>query len=224
MWVKICANTNLQDAALAVELGADAVGFVFATSRRQVSVAEVAIITAALPASVERIGVFDSQTPETIAEAASRAGLSAVQVHRELDIAVLQRLRLALPRSVEIIPTLHWAVDDSSAGAHIAAQLESIAAMGVVRRLLIDSKVNGICGGTGMKFDWQSARQVFMQAPSNLELILAGGLKPETVAAAILELHPFGVDVASGVEAAPGRKDPARLASFIRSARYAVNG
>jgi phosphoribosylanthranilate isomerase len=223
MWVKICANTNLQDALLAVDLGADAVGFVFAASKRQVSVLEVAAITAELPGSVERIGVFDSQTPEAIADAVSKAGLSAVQVHGELDIAGLHRLRLAVPRTVEIIPTLHWAVEDSSAAMHIAAQLEDIAATGLVRRVLIDSKVNGTSGGTGIGFDWSSARQVFLQAPSNIQLILAGGLKPETVAAAILELHPFGVDAATGVEASPGRKHPARLASFIRSARH-VNG
>jgi phosphoribosylanthranilate isomerase len=224
MWVKICANTNLHDAALAAELGADAVGFVFAASKRQVSVAEVAAITAALPASVERIGVFDSHTAEEITDAVSTARLSGVQVHRELDIQELQRLRLAVPGTVEIIPTLHWAVDDSSAAVHIAAQLEKIAATGLVRRLLIDSKVNGTSGGTGIGFDWPAARQVFLQAPSNLELILAGGLKPDTVAAAIVELHPFGVDVTSGVESAPRRKDPAQIASFIRNARSALNG
>ena len=224
MWVKICGNTNLHDAALAAELGADAVGFVFAASRRQVSVAEVAAITAALPASVERIGVFDSQNAGQIAEAATYARLTGVQIHREGDVRALEQLRLAVPAAVEIIPTLHWNVEDVSAGDRVSREVLRIAASGLARRLLIDSKVNGASGGTGTAFDWAAAREVFSQAPPALELILAGGLKAETVADAIRTLRPAGVDVASGVEAGIGRKDPARMAEFIQRARSAADG
>jgi phosphoribosylanthranilate isomerase len=104
----------------------------------------------------------------------------------------------------------------------MAFQLERIAASGLVHRVLIDSKVNGASGGTGTAFDWDSARSVFVQAPKDLQLILAGGLSSENVADAIVRLQPSGVDVASGVEASAGRKNPARVAEFIRRARSAV--
>jgi phosphoribosylanthranilate isomerase len=94
MWVKICGNTNLKDAALAAELGADAVGFVFAASKRQVTAAQVAAITACLPAVVERVGVFDSQDAEVIATTAYAAGLTAVQLHGGFDEPLLDACRL----------------------------------------------------------------------------------------------------------------------------------
>lgn len=225
MWIKICGNTNLEDAAMAAELGADAVGFVFATSRRRVSVAEVAAITAALADSVQRVGVFDVQRHEEIVEVAAEARLSAVQLHCEVDVPGLERLRQALPAAVEMIPTLHWSVeDDGSAADRIRAQLGRIAATGLVRRVLIDSRVNGASGGTGKAFDWAGARNVFRESPSELELILAGGLRPESVGAAVLELRPAGVDVSSGVEAAVRRKDRAKMAEFLRRARSAAGG
>jgi phosphoribosylanthranilate isomerase len=224
MWVKICANTNLEDAVLAAELGADAVGFVFAASKRQVTVPQVAAITSALPSGVERIGVFDSQDADEIAAAAAAARLSAVQLHRGYDEQLIDRLHQLLGLRAEIIPTLHWAADASESvetAERVGSDLERIAAAGVVRRVLIDSKVNGRSGGTGVAFDWQAARRVFSQAPGTLRLILAGGLRPENVSEAVLELSPSGVDVASGVEASVGRKDPARMADFIQTARSA---
>jgi phosphoribosylanthranilate isomerase len=223
MWVKICANTNLEDAAIAAELGADAVGFVFASSKRQVSIAQVAVMTAALPLGVERVGVFDSESADEIAAAASQAGLTAVQLHRGYDESLLALLSEILSDRVEIIPTLHWNVDsgDSAIADRIASELDRIAVAGRVRRVLVDSKVNGTSGGTGVPFDWNAARRVIAQAPETLNIILAGGLRPENVAEAIRELNPSGVDVASGVEASPGHKDPARIAAFIRNARSA---
>src|SRR5579871_3732266 len=97
MWIKICANTNLHDAAIAASLGADAVGFVFAASRRQVTVAQVEAIAPFLPHSVERIGVFDSQTTEAIVDAVNMADLSGVQLHRLMEDAELERLRQRVP-------------------------------------------------------------------------------------------------------------------------------
>ena len=222
MWVKICANTNLEDAALAIELGADAVGFVFAKSRRQVTVPQVAAITRALPDSVERIGVFDSADASEIAAAVWEARLSAAQLHRGYDEALVARLSEMLGDTVGIIPTLHWSADsaDSTSVQGIAAELEHIARAGIARRVLVDSKVSGISGGTGVRFDWVSARQVFSEVPKGLQLILAGGLNAANVGKAIRELNPAGVDVASGVEASAGKKDRAHLASFIRAARY----
>lgn len=223
MWVKICGNTNLEDAALAVELGADAVGFVFAASPRRVTPEQVAAISRELPAGTERVGVFDSHNSETIAEAAMAAGLTAVQLHGGFDEELLQQLGQRLAGGMRIIQTLRWTVGQESAAIRIAAQVERIVALGIADRVLIDSSVGSAGGGTGVAFDWAAARGVFGSAPNGIHLILAGGLRPENVSQAIGQLAPWGVDVSSGVEAAPGRKYPERLMRFIENARAAAN-
>src|ERR1017187_6756028 len=233
MWVKICGNTNLEDAALAAGLGADAGGFVFADSKRQVTPPQVAAITPHLPERVERVGVFYSRDAEEISQIVSDAGLTAVQLHGGLDERLLERLGKKFPGRVQIVQTLHWTVDDQtshqgadaggaaaeSSRALLASQIECIAALGIADRVLIDSKIGSAGGGTGVTFDWTAAERVFRSAPTALRLILAGGLRPENVVHATAQLKPWGVDVCSGVEASAGRKDPVRLASFIRNAR-----
>jgi phosphoribosylanthranilate isomerase len=219
MWVKICGNTNLEDAALAAELGADAVGFVFAASKRQVTAAQVAAITARLPQGVERVGVFDSHNPDLIANAAQVAGLTAVQLHGGFDEDLLEHMCEILVDGERIIQTLHWPLGDPSSSLRVADELRRLDALGITDRVLIDSMVGVAAGGTGVAFDWAAARQVFSAAPRSVKLIAAGGLKPENVAAAIEKLAPWGVDVSSGVEASPGRKDPQMLARFIENAR-----
>jgi phosphoribosylanthranilate isomerase len=230
MWVKICGNTNLEDAALAAELGADAVGFVFAESKRRVTAAQVAAITPHLPASLERIGVFYSHDAEEIEDTASRAGLTAVQLHGGVDDMLAESLARRLGGSVRIIQTLHWTVNPLSSSAQtlespvgqLEQQILHVAALGIADRVLIDSKVGAVGGGTGVPFNWAAAREVFASAPSSLRLIVAGGLRPDNVAHAIAQLAPWGVDVSSGVEASPGRKDPALLRQFIANARATV--
>jgi indole-3-glycerol phosphate synthase len=223
-WVKICCNTNREDAMLAAELGADALGFVFAPSKRQVTPAQVASITLGLPDPVERVGVFQPEDPATDAEqiavAAKAAGLHAVQLHGAFSDVTLQRLRDSAP-GLGIVQTLHWDLADPDAATQLAGQLQRIAALGHIDRVLIDTKLSAATGGTGVSFDWFAARDVFAAAPSSLRLIVAGGLTPSNVAHAIAQLAPWGVDVCSGVEAAPGRKDPARIAKFIANARGA---
>jgi phosphoribosylanthranilate isomerase len=227
MWVKICGNTNLEDAALASELGADAVGFVFAESKRQVTSAQVASIAPHLPPGVERVGVFYSHDVDEIAQTVSQAGLTAVQLHGGIDDNLSATLAERFGDSVRIIQTLHWAIQPPSVqpSAHQspAAQLEQqilhIAALGIADRILIDSKVGAAGGGTGVAFNWTAAREIFASAPSSLRLIVAGGLNPENVGRAIAQLAPWGVDVSSGVEASPGKKDPALLQRFIAKAR-----
>ena len=220
MWVKICGNTNLEDAALAAELGADAVGFVFAASKRHVTAAQVAAITRELRGPVERVGVFDSRDAEAIARAAEEAGLTSVQLHGGLDEELMERLAKRFDGGVGVIQTLHWVVGADGAAAELMGQMERVAALGV-ERVLIDSKVGAAMGGTGVAFDWGAARRVFAAAPRGLRLIVAGGLRAENVAQAIAELRPWGVDVSSGVEASVGRKDPERVRRFIANARRA---
>jgi phosphoribosylanthranilate isomerase len=219
MWIKICANTTLEDAQLAADLGADAVGFVFAPSKRRVTPEQVARITPHLPATVERVGVFNSLDPEAIAEAARTAGLDAVQLHGGVSANLARRLHEIFAGQIKIIQTIHWQVDADGANAAVAHQLGEISREGIVDRVLIDSKVGTASGGTGVPFDWERARATLTQSAGHLKLIVAGGLRPENVKEAIGRLAPWGVDVASGVEAEPGKKSRERLAAFIKNAR-----
>lgn len=220
MWIKICANTNLDDAQMAAELGADAVGFVFAPSRRRVTAKDVAKITPHLPASVERVGVFDSRCAEEIAAAVREAGLSAVQLHGGGELVLVKRLNEMFEGRVGIIQTVHWAVDDGDESAKMVQQrLKAIEAGGGIERILIDSQVGQATGGTGVSFDWAAARGLLSDAEYHMKMIVAGGLSSENVSEAIRELNPWGIDVASGVEKRPGYKDRDKLTAFISNAR-----
>ena len=223
MWVKICANTCVEDALKAAELGADAVGFVFAPSKRQVTVAQVAAITRELPPGVERVGVFGAGSVEEIALAVEEAGLNAVQMHGGLDLPFADRLGRRLGPSVEIIETMHWNVEeDAASSAQVFMQMAAVAANPAKYRVLVDAKVGTVSGGTGKTFNWGKARSVMTSQPE-LRVIVAGGLDPENVAEAIRVLQPWGVDVASGVEREPGRKDFDKLKRFIENARGEVS-
>ncbi|MGD0443176.1 MAG: phosphoribosylanthranilate isomerase [Edaphobacter sp.] len=222
MWIKICANTNLDDAQLAAELGADAVGFVFAPSMRRVTAAEVARITPHLPEGVERVGVFPALAAEEIANAADEAGLNAVQLHGGVNLALLRQLHDIFDDRVKLIQTVHWRVNgDSASAADVARHLQVVAAEGLVDRVLIDSSIGSATGGTGVSFNWNDARSTLAESTAGLKLIVAGGLRHDNVAWAIQCLTPWGVDVASGVEESPGKKSHERLAAFIQAARNA---
>lgn len=213
LWIKICANTSLEDAQLAVESGADAVGFVFAPSPRQVTVQQVAAIAPQLPASVEKIGVFVDASFEELAAAVRACALTGVQLHSATAAELPARLRAEFGGALKILRVVHFGEDAAQDAARYAADPN-------VDAVLVDSRTATAAGGTGIAFDWQQAsRTVF--GNRKLKLIAAGGLRPETVADAIATLRPWGVDVASGVEAAPGRKDAARVKAFIRNARHA---
>ena len=220
MWIKICANTNLEDAQMAAELGADAVGFVFAPSPRQMTVADVARITQHLPEGLESVGVFPALTAQQIADAAQESGLSTVQLHGGLNLQLVRQLDQIFNGQVRLIQSVHWDVDgDGKSAETIAQQLREIAADGIVDRVLIDAKVGSSTGGTGVSYDWSAATTAFAEAGAGLKLIVAGGLHHDNIAEAIRRLEPWGVDVASGVEQSPGRKSPEKLAAFIRAAR-----
>ncbi len=223
MWVKICANTNLEDALEAARLGADAVGFVFAPSVRQVQAAQVRAITERMRAGLERVGVFAAGDAAEVAGAVREAGLTAVQLHGGLDLALAGRLRALLGPEIEIIHTLHWAVDSGAeTEAQVRAGLAELAAADPGARVLVDAKVGAASGGLGVRFNWERARPVLREArQAGLRVIVAGGLRPENVAEAISVLAPFGVDVASGVERSPGRKDAEKLRAFMENARRA---
>jgi phosphoribosylanthranilate isomerase len=220
MWIKICANTNLDDAQLAAELGADAVGFVFAPSLRQVTAAEVARITPHLPEGLECVGVFPALEAQQIAGIAQECGLTTVQLHGGVNLELVRQLDEIFNGQVKLIQTLHWQVDaDAGSAAGVAQQLRLIDADGLVSSVLVDAKVGEDLGGTGVSFDWDAARATLAEAGTGLKLIVAGGLRAENVADAIRRLNPWGLDVATGVEQSPGRKSHEKLAAFIRAAR-----
>ncbi|HVW78036.1 MAG TPA: phosphoribosylanthranilate isomerase [Alloacidobacterium sp.] len=214
MWIKICANTNLEDAQLAVDAGANAVGFVFAASPRHVNVPQVAGITRHLPAGVEKIGVFVDADFGEIVRSVEDAALTGVQLHAAKDETLATKLRERFGASLRILRVLHFADD-------LEAQLQAVRNDNAIDGILVDSRTANAVGGTGVSYNWQAARAGFLAA-SRLRLIAAGGLKPENVAEAIRVLEPWGVDVASGVEAAPGKKDAARVQAFIKAANEAA--
>jgi phosphoribosylanthranilate isomerase len=213
MWIKICGNTNLKDAQLAVEAGADAVGFVFADSPRRIDAAAVSAITAQLPQGVEKIGVFVDAAFEEIVQKVSEGGLTGVQLHVSHDPMLPLKLREHFGTPLRILQVVHYTPD-------FAMQLSTLSQKPEIDAVLIDSRTATAVGGTGIRFDWQSASDSFLH--SRLRMIAAGGLKPENVAEAIRTLQPWGVDVSSGVEAAPRRKDPARVKDFVAAAKAAA--
>jgi phosphoribosylanthranilate isomerase len=229
MFIKICANTNLADAQLAAELGADAVGFVFAPSRRRMNAAQVAEITPHLPGSVLTVGVFATTDAEEIIHSVREAGLQAAQLHNDSNPELIARLNDAFEGHVRLIQTVPFNVHSGDNAGFSAALARTLTTPGLWA-VLVDAARRGKSGGLGMAFDWQLAAQEIRLAcntaaavgPDLPPLIVAGGLHSRNIASAIDVLEPWGVDVASGVEAEPGRKDPQRLRSFISAARGSV--
>jgi phosphoribosylanthranilate isomerase len=214
LWIKICANTSLTDARLAAEAGADGVGFVFAPSPRRVAVEQAAKIVPQLPAALEKIGVFVDAGIDEIAETVEAAGLTGVQLHFDAPAALPAQLRERFGPKLRILGVVHF---DSAVGERLAA----IAGVANIDAFLVDSRTTEAVGGTGQTYDWDAARRRIFGADGQMKFIAAGGLTPENVAEAIVTLRPWGVDVVSGVELSPGRKDPAKVRAFVERARAA---
>jgi len=214
LWIKICGNTSLADAQLAAEAGADAVGFVFSPSARRVTAEEAAQIVPHLPAALEKIGVFVDAGFEEIVATVEAAGLTGVQLHFDAPAALAGQLRERFGSRLRILGVVHF---DARAGKRVAA----IARDEYIDALLLDSRTAAAVGGTGVAFDWDAARGLIFDADGPMKFIVAGGLTPENVAEAVATLRPWGADVVSGVEAAPGRKDAAKVRAFVANARAA---
>lgn len=214
IWIKICANTSLEDAQLAAEAGANAVGFVFAPSPRRVTASQVAAITPQLPATLEKIGVFVDAGLEEIDATVRACRLTGVQVHSDGGPGLPAQLRARFGTQIRILRAIHF-------GPGVAEQAQKLSANPDIDAILVDSRTATAVGGTGQTFDWTQARATVFAAQSPFKLIAAGGLTPLNVAEAIATLQPWGVDVASGVEASPGRKDPAKVRDFVTHARAA---
>ncbi len=200
--VKVCGITNLADAQAVVAAGADALGFVFyAKSPRCVTAETVAEIVAALPPFVTTVGLFVNAGQEVISSTMMTAGLDVAQLHGDETPA---DCRLAPWRTIKALRV------KNADSLHRAADYP-------VSALLLDAWSDDAYGGTGKQFDWQLVQQLNSQCP----VILAGGLNPDNVAAAIATAKPYAVDVSSGVELSPGRKDIEKVNKFIQQVRNA---
>ena len=200
--VKICGITRLQDARAAVDAGATALGFVFwPGSPRYVPVDVAAAIRDALPEDVFTVGVFVDTPGAEIAAVAERARLSLVQLHGSEAAANAGGVQLPVMRSATL---------ENFAARDAAWPAETM--------FLLDAADPVRHGGTGMAVDWTRAAAL---ARGTRRVVLAGGLTPQNVAEAVAQVRPYGVDVSSGVEAAPGVKDPRKVAAFVASARAA---
>jgi phosphoribosylanthranilate isomerase len=199
--VKICGITRLEDALMAVDAGADALGFMFFEgSPRQVSFESAGRIYAALPPFITKVGVFVNPSAALVEGAIAECGIDVAQFHgdespefcRSFPLKAIKAFRIRDERSLELIPRytgVAW---------------------------LLDSFSSGQLGGTGTQFNWELARRAVKW---DGKVILAGGLTPENVADAVRMVRPFAVDVSSGVEAAPGKKDSEKIRRFVCHAK-----
>jgi phosphoribosylanthranilate isomerase len=198
--VKICGITRLQDVRGAVDAGADALGFVFASrSKRKLTVAEATPLVTAVPAFVSRVGLFMDQGYEEVARVLDRLPLSLLQFHGREDGAFCRRFGLPYIKALSMRAEVAWS----------QVEADHADAAG----LLLDSHAPGGAGGTGAVFDWSAVPAL------TLPVVLAGGLNPGNVRRAAAEVKPWAVDVSSGVEDAPGIKNAQKMIEFVREAK-----
>ena len=201
MFVKICGTTNEEDALLAVAMGADAVGFIFAPgSTRQITADRARDIARRLPPEILTIGVFRNQAPEQVVDIVHTAGLRGAQLHGKETVEEAQLVR----KQVQFL------IQAFAAGDPAIERAEEYPADAI----MIDSPTPG----SGKVFDWSLTDGV----PHGVRLILAGGLTPENVAGAVHQVRPWGVDCATGVESEPGRKDARKVRAFVANAKAAA--
>ncbi len=200
--VKICGITSPEDAGLAVEAGAHALGFNFVSGTPRCLAPEIAgAIIAGLPPLVAAVGVFLDQPLEHVLRVSALAGVTAVQLHGAEGVDYARRIPLKVIKAI--------AVGDAAALAAMAGY--------PAHAFLLDSHRTGEAGGTGQTFPWGVA----LEARRHGRIVLAGGLTPDNVGEAVRRVRPFAVDVASGVERSPGRKDPQKVRAFIDAVRRA---
>ncbi len=197
--MKICGTTTEEDALLAVAMGADAVGFVFAPSSRQIAVDHARDIARRLPSEVLTVGVFRDEAPQRVVDLVHRAGLRAAQLHGKESAEDTSWVRQRVGFVIKAFPAGSPALESAR---QYGADL-----------VLIDSHAPG----SGEVFDWSLAEG----APVGRRFVLAGGLTPDNVAEAVDRVRPWGVDVSTGVESSPGHKDAVKVRDFIRNARAA---
>ncbi len=228
-WIKICGITNLEDAKVAVDAGADAVGFVFyEKSPRKIDPDTARAVVENLPADVEKVGVFVDDPAQVVRDIAERVGLTAVQLYSAECVEALGSILDSSPLKSGPRPKLILVVSGDQFAASGGMQL--LNGMWMISKrlrdslfaLLVDSSSDSRPGGTGRPFDWTRARGMLPGMGAIRPTIVAGGLTPSNVKVALAVLqHPWGVDVSSGVEARPGKKDPAKVLAFVNAVSQA---
>lgn len=202
--VKICGITSPEDALTAVEAGADALGFVFyKESPRHIFPEEAARIIRLLPPFVQVVGLFVNEAPEIVNQVSRTCRLGLVQLHGDETPDYCRRIEQRVMKAFRI---------------HSLTCLDPIADYRL-SGCLLDAYSPTAFGGTGMSFNWEIAREAITRGH---RIVLAGGLTPDNVAEAIRQVRPYGVDVSSGVESAPGKKDTDKVREFIRNAKEAL--
>jgi phosphoribosylanthranilate isomerase len=196
--VKICGITNLADASLAVELGASALGFIFAPSPRQMTPQKVCKIIRAIPPFVKTVGVFVNEETTAIREVKQHCGLDLVQLHGDESPDLCDEL---MPYAIKALRVKDESCLPTSRAYH-----------GKVRALLLDTYSREKVGGTGKTFDWNLAIKI---KEIGIPIILAGGLGPSNINLAIQTVNPYAVDLNSGIEEYPGKKDPALMKAVM---------
>jgi phosphoribosylanthranilate isomerase len=202
MFIKICGITNEQDALLAVALGADALGFVFAPSPRQIAPGLARDIVKRLPPEIMTVGVFRNEHPSRVIEIVNEARLQGAQLHGHESIAI----------TAEVAAQVRFVIKAVVAGSADASNADLFSSDAVL--------VDGLNPGSGATYDWN----LLSQLPDSVHVMLSGGLTADNVASGIEQVRPWGVDVSSGVEKSPGLKDAVKLRHFITNARDAALG
>ena len=215
-WIKICGTTNLADAEVCVAAGVNALGFIFAESPREITPAEAGDISRAVPQHIERIGVFVNEPEEKVLGIVREASLTGVQLHGDESPAyVKQLLRMAGEFPLRIIKTI-----PADFGRNMGLGYFD-GGEAFVDAVMVDSGSVQMRGGTGQVFDWLRTGDFIMWLEQRSKLIVAGGLNPQNVSAAVSLFHPYGVDVVTGVEEKHGKKDPDKIRAFIAAVRTA---
>jgi phosphoribosylanthranilate isomerase len=215
--IKICGITNVTDALAAAEAGADAIGLNFyPKSRRFVDQKTAQQIVAALPSEILKVGVFVNDDQRSIESTASAVGLDAIQLHGDEHPAFIA----ALAKNLKMLRALRCTSDINTRLTQFVQACEGAGRL--PNAVLLDADAGAEYGGTGERADWNLIAQ-HRESLGDMPLILAGGLTPTNVATAIKAVRPSGVDVASGVESAPGIKDRSQIFAFIAAAKQALN-
>lgn len=192
--VKICGITNYDDAVMAVKLGADALGFIFALSPRKILPEKARDIIRDIPPFIKSVGVFVNETPEIIEGISEQCGLDIIQLHGDEDPETCTRF---MPRAIKALRINNDLIPEN---------IEEY--RGNVRAFLLDTYSKKAAGGTGKTFNWDSAIKI---KALGVPIILAGGLAPSNIEEAISRVTPYAVDVNSGIEESPGKKSPALM-------------
>jgi phosphoribosylanthranilate isomerase len=217
--IKVCGITNREDAEFACRCGVDAIGFVFADSPRQVTPERARDILRGLEPFVVRVGVFVNRPVEEVRRVLEFTGCSVAQLHGEEGPEYVEALApFGVVKAIRVSCRAGMSAPQATHARRILGAAETARPYRTAKAILLDTAVPGKAGGTGRRFDVGVAAEL---VKAGYRVIVAGGLTPENVGEVVKTVRPYGVDVSSGVEAEPGRKDHQQVARFVEAVRVA---